>query len=172
MAYTCDMFPGMYKVERSCTGKMVFETLFDPRTGNEKTVMVDDYEYDPSFILANSEAARQVSPLGVVPAVRDYYAALVASRNVGRRPVVGCAFEVQKGRKYPKGSKGYVTKVYMAEDRYGRPVGLYIHGRGDDGTFYKVAAANCSFCLTAEQAAKVEELCAAAIEAVNAVEAA
>lgn len=118
---------GYYKVELT-GGSLISAIFFNPATKEIKHIIVRDYDYekdvkdnDELYFLPIDESAR-----------REYlhYNGIIC---------IDDQIEIYKGRKYPAGTTGRVTKIKPYYDRYNRFICNYLYL--DNGC--KVSADNC-----------------------------
>lgn len=111
------------KIGHEVNGGLVTCIFYDTATKDIKKIIVDDleYNYGDGYINSNYttdqlEMFRSMSIDG--EALRQYK----IDNNI---LFVGAEIEVIKGRKYKKGERGIITKIYDYNDCYGRFVATY-----------------------------------------------
>jgi len=113
---------GFHKVKHE-GGILITCIFYNPKTKQEIRITVDDREYpygeSPLLSHAYSEILEEVRRMPINDRVRRQR--LFDNGHV----VEGATIEVVKGRKYQKGDRGVVTKVYDHKDTYGRWVAEY-----------------------------------------------
>lgn len=114
---------GFVKIAQE-NGTLVRCDLYNPITKEKISVVVDDHEYP---YMEGPCVSRQY-PHEVLEKIREMPVDVDMLKQYkfdAGLVVVGATIEVVKGRKYSKGDRGVVTKVYDYKDRYGRWVAEY-----------------------------------------------
>lgn len=120
------MLEGYYKIKES-RGSLVKVFMYNPDTKDLKSIIVDDYEYqygdgfmDKYVDLYGFEYLEKIRNEPINEKILFKY-------NVDNDIICkGMMIEVVKGRKYKKGLRGIVEKIYPYKDKYGRWVADYI----------------------------------------------
>ena len=114
---------GYHKIDHS-GGSLITCYLYNPETRDLKRYVVDDMEYNYGHGLISDEY--DMKTLEYIRYSMDENDEVKRLYNLHQGNVdVGATIEVVKGRKYPAGTRGKVTKVYDYLDRYGRFVAEY-----------------------------------------------
>lgn len=115
---------GFFKVAEDYSYSLKHVVMFNPITGEEKNILVDDTEYgymeryDFNFSPQEIEYLRY--DLEVNEIVKNLW---LDSKNIIH---VGSKVKVIKGRKIPIGTEAVVKSMYDYKDRYGRYVATYL----------------------------------------------
>ena len=113
---------GLYKIG-SNRGSLVASIFYNPTTKEVKRIITDDLEYQYGDGLINHDFT--LTELEIIHDMDINKDALKQYNIDNNIPFVGAKIEVIKGRKYTKGTKGIINKVYDYKDRYGRFVAVY-----------------------------------------------
>lgn len=106
---------GFFKVAES-GGTYVTGKFFNPTTGEEKSVLLRDYDY--------ADGSRDNDELYYLPIDEEARTIWRHKHNIIE---VGDVVEVVKGRKLPIGKVGRVKDIKPYKDRYGRTQTEYVY---------------------------------------------
>ena len=123
MTMTIKNLEGFKKINHSVDGGLVTCTMYNIDTKEIKRIVVDDLEYQYGNGLISHEYT--IKELEYISDLRIDEETLKQWKKDNKILYVGCKVEVIKGRKYPKGTQGIITKIYDYKDCYGRYVAEY-----------------------------------------------